>query len=56
MREHLERNGVDLSRPQITLGPWLTMDPAAERFVNNDAAKALLTRPYRKPHVVPENV
>jgi hypothetical protein len=30
------------------------MDPATERFKDNDAANALLTRPYREGYVVPE--
>jgi len=29
------------------------MDPQTERFVDNDAANALLTRNYREPFVVP---
>jgi hypothetical protein len=32
------------------------MDPAAERFLGNAKANALLTRDYRKPYVVPEKV
>ena len=55
-KDHLERNGVDLSKPHVTLGPWLKMDPMAERFVDNDAANALLTRDYRKPFAVPADV
>jgi len=53
-KDHLERNGVDLSKPQVTLGPWLKMNPEAERFIDNDAANALLSRDYRHPYVVPE--
>lgn len=56
MREHLERNGVDMSSTQITLGPWLKMDPKKERFIDNKEANALLTRDYRKPFVVPKDV
>lgn len=52
-KDHLERNGVDLSKPQVTLGPWLEMDPATERFIDSDAANALLSRDYRQPFVVP---
>jgi hypothetical protein len=52
-QEHLARNGVDLSKTQATLGPWLTMDPATERFVDSDPANLLLRRPDRKPFVVP---
>jgi hypothetical protein len=52
--EHLVRNGIDPEKTQATLGPWLAMDPTAERFVDAPAADALLTRDYRKPFVVPE--
>jgi predicted dehydrogenase len=50
---HLDRHKVDLKTDQATLGVFLQMDPRAERFVGNDAANALLTRPYRAPFVVP---
>jgi predicted dehydrogenase len=56
MTEHLAANGVDLEKTKATLGVALTMDPKSERFVGNDAANAMLTRDYRKPYVVPENV
>jgi len=56
MKEHLNRNGVDLSSGQVTLGPWLTFDPKKERFVDNDAANAMVKPEYRKPYVVPEKV
>jgi hypothetical protein len=29
------------------------MDPAEEKFLNNSAADAFLTREYRKPFIVP---
>jgi hypothetical protein len=32
------------------------MDPAAERFIGNEDANALLTRDYRAPFVVPTTV
>lgn len=54
MAKHLDANEVDIDHNTITLGPWLEMDPASERFTNSDAANKLLTRPYRKPFVVPE--
>jgi hypothetical protein len=54
IEEHLRRNGVDLTRPQVTLGPWLRMDLASERFVDNASADVLLRRQYRNPYVVPE--
>jgi hypothetical protein len=53
-REHLERNGIELSTSRATLGPWLTMDSATERFVGCDSANELLRRDDRKPFVVPE--
>ncbi|MBL7134525.1 MAG: Gfo/Idh/MocA family oxidoreductase [Phycisphaerae bacterium] len=54
MKEHLERNGVNVSDPIVTLGPWLAADPKRERFLDNDAANAMLTRDYRKPYALPE--
>jgi predicted dehydrogenase len=56
MAEHLEANDVDLGETEATLGMVLKMDPATERFTNNDAANDLLTRHYREPFVVPEKV
>jgi predicted dehydrogenase len=37
------------------VGPWMTLDPASERFVGElaDRANALATREYRAPFVVP---
>jgi hypothetical protein len=52
--DHLAHNAVDLEASHATLGPWLAMDPKTERFVDNPAADALLSRPYREPFVVPE--
>ena len=54
MVEHLGANQVDLNATPLTLGPALTMDPQTERFLDNDAANALLTRNYRPPFVVPQ--
>jgi len=56
MQAHLAVNDVDLNLTKATLGVFLKMDPAAERFVGNAKASALLTRDYRKPYVVPEIV
>jgi predicted dehydrogenase len=53
---HLARHKLDLKLNQATLGAFLEMDPRTERFRGNDAANALLTRPYRAPFVVPEIV
>ncbi len=54
MASHLDANEVDVEGSTITLGPWLEMDPASERFTNSDQANELLTRDYRKPFVVPD--
>lgn len=54
MLGHLKANEVDVESNRITLGPWLEMDPATERFTNNDQANELLTRDYRQPFVVPD--
>jgi predicted dehydrogenase len=56
MFEHLAANGVDLDATPVQLGVALTMDPKTERFLGNDAANEMLTRPYRKPYIVPEKV
>ncbi|MCA8991894.1 MAG: Gfo/Idh/MocA family oxidoreductase [Planctomycetaceae bacterium] len=53
MVDHLGANGVAIDSPSITVGPWLEMDPKTERFIGNDAANELLTRPYREGYVVP---
>jgi predicted dehydrogenase len=56
METHLGANKVDLDKSPATLGVSLTMNPETERFTNNAAANQLLTREYRAPFVVPENV
>ncbi len=56
MEEHLAANGVDLKQTKLALGPVLKFDPKAERFVGNDKANALISRPYRAPFIVPEKV
>jgi predicted dehydrogenase len=60
--DHLFSNWIDLSVDQPVLGPWLDMDPATERFVGSGPysitrwANDMLTRNYRHPFVVPQNV
>ncbi len=51
--DHLKANGVDLAKDHLTLGPWLKFVGNEERFVDNESADTMLTRPYRKPFVVP---
>ena len=53
---HLKANEVDLDASKLTLGVALTMDPKSEKFIGNDRASEMLTRPYRKGYVVPEQV
>lgn len=53
MVDHLRENQVDLTRTPLTLGPHLSIDSSAEKFVASPAADALLGREYRKPFVVP---
>lgn len=54
--ENTKAIGVDPARSTYRLGPKLQFDPSKERFVDNRAANELLTRPYRKPFVVPKQV
>jgi predicted dehydrogenase len=54
--EHLARNKVDLKIDKATMGVFLQMDPKTERFLGNDKANELLTRPYRAPFIVPAKV
>lgn len=56
MLEHLAKNGVDLKRTPLAMGEFLRMDPKKETFIRHRAANEMLTRPYRAPYVVPENV
>lgn len=56
MLEHLGANGVNLTETPLTLGEYLEMDPASERFPGNREADAMLIRHYRRPYVVPDKV
>lgn len=51
--KHLTRNGVDLAKTPMSLGPILKIDPKKETVLDNPAACALLTRQYRAPFVIP---
>jgi predicted dehydrogenase len=48
--------GLDISQGAYQLGPMLKFDPAAEKFVGDSQADMLLTRLYRKPFAVPQQV
>lgn len=55
---HLSANGVDLKKTPAVLGPWLNMDSSQEKFFGrfSNRANKLLTRDYREPFVVPQQV
>ena len=50
MFAHLRANEVDIDKPVVTRGATLEMDPATERFTNNDAANE--HAPPRRPQAV----
>lgn len=52
--QHLRDNGVDPAKDQLSLGPVLKFDPKAERYIDNEAANAMLSREYRDGYVVPD--
>ena len=54
MADHLDKNGIKVNDPTLTIGPWLNMDVKTEKFTNNEKANKLLTRPYREGYVVPD--
>ncbi|MCB1235732.1 MAG: gfo/Idh/MocA family oxidoreductase, partial [Verrucomicrobiae bacterium] len=59
---NLEAAGVNLAATQYSLSPVLEFDPAAEKFTGGaeaptlEKANSLLTRKYREPWVVPNEV
>jgi len=54
--ENTKAIGVEPEKTTLWVGPKLEFNPEKEKFVDNPAADELLTRPYRKPFVVPEKV
>jgi len=48
--------GLDLTKSTYQLGPKLEFNPETEKFVDSPEADKLLTRDYRKPFVVTEEV
>jgi predicted dehydrogenase len=56
--QHLSANAVDLDKTPMILGPWLKMDMQSERFIGDfqQEANELVSRNYRQPFVVPEQV
>jgi predicted dehydrogenase len=58
MRNHLAANKINIKKNMAVLGPWLTMDPDSEKFTGtmSDKANEFLTRQYRKPFVLTEEI
>jgi len=56
MLSNTEALGVDPEGAQYRLGPCLNFNAETEQFVDSKKANKLLTRNYRKPFVVPEQV
>jgi len=56
--EHLSDNQLGIHRNVLILGSMLTMDPEKERFIGpmGKEANRLISREYRKPFVVSDNV
>ena len=52
-KQHLADNSLDLATTKLAWGAKLAVDTADEKFIDNTAADALLTRDYRAPFVVP---
>ncbi|MHC4399250.1 MAG: Gfo/Idh/MocA family protein, partial [Planctomycetota bacterium] len=48
--------GLDVEKSTYQLGPMIKFDPAKEKFVDNAEANALVTRDYRKPFEVTQEV
>ena len=48
--------GLDIAKSTYQLGPKLKFDPEAEKFIGSAEADKLLTRDYRAPYVVTEEV
>jgi hypothetical protein len=58
LNEHLAANRLNIDQKSLTLGSMLTMDPEKESFTGpmSEEANKLISREYRKPFVVTENV
>lgn len=58
MQDHVQKNEIDLQANPVKLGATLNFDVDAEKFVGDMSYEAnmFLSRNYREPFVVPENV
>ncbi|MEA2063271.1 MAG: hypothetical protein U9P14_06215, partial [Gemmatimonadota bacterium] len=53
---HLSSSLCHLANISYRLGRELRFDDHSERFIGDDQANGYLTREYRYPYIVPENV
>ena len=53
---HISSALCHLANISYRLGRSLDFDPQKEQFIGDEEANAMLTRKYREPYVVPENV
>jgi hypothetical protein len=51
---HLKKNGVDLDKYRLSVGPMLKFDPLKEVFTNNEEANQMLGRKYREGYICPQ--
>ncbi len=58
LRDNLKVVGMNLEETEYMVGKHLEFDAKTERFVGAgaEAANPMLSRPYRQPFVVPEQV
>ena len=56
LRDNLQAVKVNLDEVTYQLGRVLNFDPETERFAGDEQANQMLSRDYRKPFVVPEQV
>jgi predicted dehydrogenase len=55
-RDHLKDNGVAPDKTNFVMGREIKFDSKTETIIGDAEASKLLTREYRKPYVVPENI
>ena len=53
---HLSTSLCHLANIAYRVGRKLEFDPQSETFANDEEANALLTREYREPYVMPDEV
>lgn len=56
IKENLGRVNLNLNQTECQVGQVLEFDPETEKFINNDAANAMLTRKYRGEFTVPTDI